>query len=160
MYAVGQYLLAQKSIDQAEGCLSEAIAATLPAYGLLSEIAALKKERHRALAFSGILETLSPSDGDSVFLHARRLGQAGRWQEALTRLKSLRKANPDNIDIVNSLGVAYYHTESYVDAKNEFVYALDIAPNNTDSKANLLAVDEILFGAQTDLNDSLLTSKV
>ena len=104
--------MAQKAIDEAEACLSDAIAATLPAYSLLSEIAAAKKLHSRAAAFSGILETLSPSDGDSVYLHAQRLAAVGRWDDALMRLKPLRKANPTNVNIANTLGVALYHTEA------------------------------------------------
>jgi len=171
--AVAQLLMSQRRIDEAEACLSDAvrvslysqltvlvnqIAATLPSYHLLSEIAAVKKQPQRALAFSGILETLSPSDGDSVFVHAKRLGQAGRWQEALTRLQALRNANPDNVDVVNSLGVAFYRTEAYVDAKAEFQHALSLDANSTDALENVKAVDDVLFGARSALASAAAAS--
>lgn len=134
-----QLLISQRNIDQAEACLSEAVGSTLGAYSLLSDIAAAKRQGDRAVALSAILETLNPRDGESVFLHAQRLGQVGRWGEALPRLRDLRESNPQNGNIINTYGVALYHTANYTEARLQFTRALELYPNNTDYKANLEA---------------------
>jgi len=131
------------------------VASTLGALSLLSDIAAAKRQGDRAVAFSAVLETLNPRDGEAVFLHAQRLGQVGRWADALSRLRDLRESNPDHGAIANTLGVALYNTNAFERAKDEFEHAVRIAPNNTDYKANLDAVNEALFGATTDVGDAL-----
>ncbi|KAJ8600381.1 hypothetical protein CTAYLR_000730 [Chrysophaeum taylorii] len=122
----------------------DAVIYTSSAYSLLSDIAATHKDPARAVSFSTILETLNPSDGDSVFLHAQRLAQAGRWTDALARLDRLRKVNPDNGDIVNTYGVALYHNGNLTAARTEFLEALKLVPNSTDYESNLKVCEDAI----------------
>lgn len=145
-FAVAQLLISQRNVEQAEACLNDAVASTLGAYSLLSDIAAAKRDGRRALAFSAVLETLNPRDGETVYLHAQRLGQVGRWRDALPRLEDLSQSNPNNFNILNTYGVALYHTKNYTGAVDHFQRALELAPNNTDYKANLDAAHDALKG--------------
>ena len=79
----------------------------------MSDIAAAQRLPLRAAAFSSVLEQLNPTDGETVYLHAQRLGQAGKWDDALAPLLRLRESNPENANIANSLGAAYYQTFDY-----------------------------------------------
>ena len=45
------------------------------AIALMSDIAAAQRLPLRAAAFSSVLEQLNPTDGETVYLHAQRLGQ-------------------------------------------------------------------------------------
>mmetsp|Transcript_23401 Transcript_23401/g.30378 ORF Transcript_23401/g.30378 Transcript_23401/m.30378 type:complete len:204 (+) Transcript_23401:33-644(+) len=146
-FAVAQVLLSQRNMEAAESCLNDAIAATLGSFSLLSDIAAARQQTDRALAFSTVLEILSPRDGDAIFLHTQRLIQSGRYKDAVTRLRDLRQANPQNAAIANTLGVALFHTKDFQNAKAQFDHALALMPNNTDYKANLDSVNDALFGS-------------
>lgn len=148
-FVVAQLLIKQQNLGQAEACLVDAVSASLGAFSLLSDMAAARHQTERALTFSAILETLSPNDGESVFLHAQRLGGVGKWDEALPRLRNLRSTNPRHANIANTLGVALFHTNDFEGAKKEFLYALALDPNSTEFKANLVACDEALHGATT-----------
>ena len=72
----------------------------------MSDIAAAQRLPLRAAAFSSVLEQLNPTDGETVYLHAQRLGQAGKWDDALAPLLRLRESNPENANIANSLGAS------------------------------------------------------
>ena len=147
-YAVAQLLILQRNLAQAEVCLMEAVQSTLGAMSLLSDISAAQALPNRAAAFSSVLSQLNPNDGEVLFLHAQRLGQAGRWEEAKPLLQRLRGANPANGAIANTLGAAYYQTFDYEAAKAEFSAALEIMPNNTDFKANLNKTIAVASGAE------------
>ena len=56
---------------------------SLGAIALMSDIAAAQRLPLRAAAFSSVLEQLNPTDGETVYLHAQRLVQAGKWDDAL-----------------------------------------------------------------------------
>lgn len=78
-FAVAQLLIIQKDLAAAEACIAEAIQVAMPAFSLMSDIAATARNPNRAVAFSSILTQLAPSDGEVLYLHAQRLGQAGNW---------------------------------------------------------------------------------
>ena len=103
----------------------------------MSDIAAAQRLPLRAAAFSSVLEQLNPTDGETVYLHAQRLGQAGKWDDALAPLLRLRESNPENANIANSLGAAYYQTFEYEKAISAFTAAATLAPKNEDFAANL-----------------------
>ncbi|KAH8078755.1 hypothetical protein JL720_9500 [Aureococcus anophagefferens] len=82
-YAVAQLLIMQRNLPQAEVCLLEAMQSTFGALSLLSDLSAAMSMANRAAAFSQILSQLNPNDGETIFLHAQRLSQAGRWDESM-----------------------------------------------------------------------------
>ena len=105
----------------------------------MSDIAAAQRLPLRAAAFSSVLEQLNPTDGETVYLHAQRLGQAGKWDDALAPLLRLRESNPENANIANSLGAAYYQTFDYEKAISAFTAAATLAPKNGTSPRTLKA---------------------
>ncbi|KAJ1452265.1 hypothetical protein M885DRAFT_527490 [Pelagophyceae sp. CCMP2097] len=141
-FAVAQLLIAQKNLPQAEACLTAALAHALGAVRQLSDIAAVSQQPARAATFSSILETLAPRDGESIMLHAQRLGQAGRWAEALPRLAELRGANDNNAIVANTYGTALYWGGEVKEAAVQFEHALSIEPDNKDYLENLNAANE------------------
>ena len=98
----------------------------------MSDIAAAQRLALRAAAFSSVLEQLNPTDGETVYLHAQRLGQAGKWDDALAPLLRLRESNPENANIANSLGAAYYQTFDYEKAISAFTCLLYTSPSPRD----------------------------
>ena len=66
-----------------------------------------------------------------------KLGQAGKWDDALAPLLRLRESNPENANIANLLGAAYYQTFDYEKAISAFTAAATLAPKNEDFAANL-----------------------
>lgn len=155
-YAVAQLLIVQRDLARAEACLLEAIASTLGALSLMSDIAATQRLPLRAAAFSSVLTQLNPQDGETVYLHAQRLGQAGAWNESLPLLLRLSGANPANANIANSLGAAYYQTYAYDDAIAAFGRALELAPDNVDFAANLKKATAVQAG--DDKHDTPVTA--
>ena len=147
-YAVAQLLILQKNIPQAEACLLEAVQVSLGAIALMSDIAAAQRLPLRAAAFSSVLEQLNPTDGETVYLHAQRLGQAGKWDDALAPLLRLRESNPENANIANSLGAAYYQTFDYEKAIGAFTAAAALAPKNEDFAANLKKASAVAAGEE------------
>jgi len=157
-YAVAQVLILQKNLAQAEACLLEAIASTLGALSLMSDIAATQRLPLRAAAFSSVLTQLNPSDGETVYLHAQRLGQAGAWNESIPLLDRLATANPSNANIQNSLGAAHFQAFDYDAAVVAFAAAHDLVPDNVDFAANLKKASAVKAG--TDTHDSPVTEYV
>ena len=147
-YAVAQLLILQKNIPQAEACLLEAVQVSLGSIALMSDIAAAQRLPLRAAAFSSVLEQLNPTDGETVYLHAQRLGQASKWEDALAPLLRLRESNPGNANIANSLGAAYYQTFHYEKAISAFEAAAQIAPKNEDFVANLAKARAVAAGEE------------
>ena len=80
--------------------------------------------------------------------HAQRLGQAGKWDDALAPLLRLRESNPENANIANSLGAAYYQTFDYEKAISAFTAASNLAPKNEDFAANLKKASAVAAGEE------------
>ena len=58
----------------------------------------------------------------------------------------LRESNPENANIANSLGAAYYQTFDYEKAIGAFTAAAALAPKNEDFAANLKKASAVAAG--------------
>merc|ERR1711907_7838 len=135
--AVAQLLISQDRVVEGEACMLDAIAAVLPSFAILSNIAAAKQQPNRASVFSHILETLNPS-AENVLLHATRLNGAKQFDQAASRFELLLKNNPENAGIANSLGVTLFNS-GHLEAAIKQEPSLEAAKLNLDVVKQKLA---------------------
>lgn len=64
----------------------------------------------------------------------------GDYTEALANLLKANELNPNNSDIINNLGMAYYFKGEKSEAHKHLNRALELNPNNTDAKINLASI--------------------
>jgi type IV pilus assembly protein PilF len=65
---------------------------------------------------------------------------AQSYTEALTFLLKAEKLDPDNADIHNNLGMAFYFKKDLTSAKKHLTKAIELDENQTDAKGNLASL--------------------
>jgi hypothetical protein len=93
--AIGVVLINQGSTGAGEDCLAKAVAATVPTYRALSDVAAARGDWRRAATISALALQIDGTPS-SKFFHSRRLLQGGDFQGSLTLLDSLSADNQDD----------------------------------------------------------------
>jgi tetratricopeptide (TPR) repeat protein len=71
------------------------------------------------------------------------LAMQGRWKEALTINENIIESIPDDVDAYNRLGKAYFELNEFDKAKEAYNKALEIAPNNTIAKKNIVKLSQL-----------------
>ena len=84
--------------------------------------------------------------------------QNGQFAEAVDEYKKALDLEPENVDALTNLGVAYYNLGRLDDAIDQYSKAIDIAPNDADIHSNLAAAyvqEHQLTDSSDSLNDGL-----
>jgi len=85
----------------------------------------------------GGVSTASPAQ--EHFKQGNEFSQAAQFEQAVDEyLKSL-EIEPQNVDAMTNLGVAYYSLGKLDEAVEQYLKALEIAPNDADIHSNLAA---------------------
>lgn len=75
--------------------------------------------------------------GQRLSKEAIALAIQGKWEEAVAVNKSIIENFPTNVEAYNRLGKALTELEDFVQAKEAYLKALELAPNNAIAKKNL-----------------------
>jgi Flp pilus assembly protein TadD len=99
---------------------------------------------------------LSPSSAE--FVRGNELSQAGKFQEAADEYLKALALDPENVDVLTNLGVAYYNLGKLDEAVEQYTKAVKLAPNDGDIRSNLAAAYVQKYQANGDkdqLNQAL-----
>jgi tetratricopeptide (TPR) repeat protein len=104
-----------------------------------------------ALAVCAQVETQPPSasTSGSSFAAARKLLQAGKFDEAIRELEALRTQTPLPIGLDHELGVAYYKKGEYINAILNLQEALKLDPNDGEA-VQVMGLSLYLAGKPAD----------
>jgi tetratricopeptide (TPR) repeat protein len=91
-------------------------------------------------------QTVSP---DAAFTEARRLGQQGKFDDALAQLEALAAKQPDAKGLAHELGIAYYKKGDYLKAVASFQKALRENPDDGEA-TQLMGLSYYLAGRLAD----------
>lgn len=83
----------------------------------------------------------------------------GNWQEAIAMNKSLIAENPEDIDALNRLGLAYTILGKLKEAKSTYQKVIRIDPLNPIALRNLKKIKEKKFSATAKLSNSCINNK-
>ena len=153
--AVGQLLLSQGHSEQAEACLLEAVASTLPVLRVLSHVAANRNDFGRAAALSQLLEMMD-SSADAKLLHAQRLLQNNENAAAAKRLAALLETpgspHAESADVHHLHGIASFRLGDGAAAMRHLERAVQLQPEVAGHGAVLAEIKAAQ--AQTTGNDT------
>jgi tetratricopeptide (TPR) repeat protein len=101
-------------------------------------------------------ETLSSAE--EHFIQGNELSQAGDFAQAAIEYGQALELDPDNVDVMTNLGVAYYNLGQLDRAIEQYTEAIKIAPNDADIRSNLAAayVQKHQMGGESDQLDKAL----
>lgn len=71
------------------------------------------------------------------FNQALVLEQQGKLNEAISKLESMRRFNPQDIDVLYELGSLYYGKSRYAEAEDVFTTITKLVPNHTNAQYSL-----------------------
>ena len=83
----------------------------------------------------------------------------GNWQEAITMNKSLITENPEDIDALNRLALAYTITGKLKEAKTAYQKVVLIDPLNPIALRNLKKIKDKKFSTTADLSNPCINNK-
>ncbi|MGA2911549.1 MAG: tetratricopeptide repeat protein [Candidatus Levyibacteriota bacterium] len=83
----------------------------------------------------------------------------GNWQEAIAMNKSLITQNPEDIDALNRLGLAYTILGKLKEAKSTYQKVIRIDPLNPIALRNLKKIKEKKFSSTAKLSNSSINNK-
>ena len=156
--AIGIVLIKQGNINAGEDCLARAIAATVPTYRVLSDIAASRSNWRRAAMISQIGSTIDGTPSSSFF-HAKRLLQGGDIKGALEILDSLAAANQDDAAFVHVHGIAQFRNTQHDNAVASLTRAVALSPNDKGYADDLIAVQTAIADADVAAAEAAAASK-
>lgn len=73
------------------------------------------------------------------FKRGNELSLSGDFEEAIVEYEQALEIEPENVDLMSNLGVAYYNLGQLDKAIEQYSQALEIAPNDPDIHSNLAA---------------------
>ena len=73
------------------------------------------------------------------FQRGNELSLSGDFEEAIAEYEQALEIEPENIDLMSNLGVAYYNLGQLDKAIEQYSRAIEIAPNDPDIHSNLAA---------------------
>ncbi len=98
------------------------------------------------LASCGQTPTAEPSTPDEPpptalehFRQGNELSRAGEFENAVKEYEKALELDPQYVDAMTNLGVAYYNLGQLDEAIEQYTAALDIAPSDADIHSNLAA---------------------
>lgn len=90
-----------------------------------------------ALPFAGCTRGYGrPEEPSSQIAFGVNMARQGLWSEALFRFHQAERLDPDNVHVVNNLGVAYEASGDFEAALQQYQKALRMAPENREVRAN------------------------
>jgi Flp pilus assembly protein TadD len=81
----------------------------------------------------------STSSADEHFALGNELSKAGEFQKAAEEYQKVLDIEPENVDAMTNLGVAYYNLGKLDDAIDVYLTAVELAPKDGDIRSNLAA---------------------
>jgi tetratricopeptide (TPR) repeat protein len=73
------------------------------------------------------------------FKRGNELSLSGEFEEAVAEYEQALEIEPENVDLMSNLGVAYYNLGQLDKAIDQYSRAIEIAPNDADIRSNLAA---------------------
>ena len=156
--AIGIVLIRQGNINAGEDCLARAIAATVPTYRVLSDIAASRSDWRRAAMISQIGSTIDGTPSSSFF-HAKRLLQGGDIKGALEILDSLAAANQDDAAFLHVHGITQFRNTQHDNAVASLTRAVALSPNDKSFADDLIAVQTAIADADVAAAEAAAAAK-
>lgn len=77
-----------------------------------------------------------PEEPSSQLAFGVSMARQGLWSEALFRFHQAERLDPDNVHVINNLGVAYEASGDFETALQQYQKALRMAPENREVRAN------------------------
>jgi tetratricopeptide (TPR) repeat protein len=77
-----------------------------------------------------------PEEPSSQIAFGVNMARQGLWSEALFRFHQAERLDPNNVHVVNNLGVAYEASGNFEAALQQYQKALRMAPENREVRAN------------------------
>ncbi len=98
------------------------------------------------------------SSAKEHFIQGNTLSEAGDFAEAATEYGKALELDPENVDVMTNLGVAYYNLGELDRAIELYTKAIQIAPNDADIRSNLAAayVQKHQISGESDQLDKAL----
>lgn len=81
---------------------------------------------------------------NTLLERARQEFEMYRYEEAYVILNELNKSDTENVETLSLLGKIAYKKQKFGEAINYFNKILEIEPDNTDAKASLLLIGQIM----------------
>jgi Flp pilus assembly protein TadD len=76
---------------------------------------------------------------EEYFKRGNELSLSGEFEEAVAEYEQALEIEPENVDLMSNLGVAYYNLGQLDKAIDQYSRAIEIAPNDADIRSNLAA---------------------
>jgi tetratricopeptide (TPR) repeat protein len=73
------------------------------------------------------------------FKLGNELSLSGEFEEAVAEYEQALETEPENVDVLSNLGVAYYNLGQLDKAIDQYSEAIEIAPKDADIRSNLAA---------------------
>ncbi|MGD9146785.1 MAG: tetratricopeptide repeat protein [Anaerolineae bacterium] len=73
------------------------------------------------------------------FKRGNELSLSGEFEEAVAEYEQALEDEPENVDVLSNLGVAYYNLGQLDKAIEQYSKAIEIAPKDADIRSNLAA---------------------
>ena len=89
-----------------------------------------------------VLSLVMCGNGETAEEHFKRgneLSLSGDFERAIEEYRQALEIEPDNVDLMSNLGVAYYNLGELDKAIVQYSRAIEIAPNDPDIRSNLAA---------------------
>lgn len=145
LYAVAVYLADTDRMEEAELCLTDALAATVPAFQMLSDLTTRKQEHPRAALIAGLIDKLV-NNADAKLYYAKKLLQNNEHQLAMEILDGVAVGNPDIAGIRHLLGVACFGSGKNEEAIANLKRAVELEPEVELYKTELEMLTKAIAG--------------
>jgi tetratricopeptide (TPR) repeat protein len=102
--------------------------------------------------------TEEPPSAEEHFILGNEFSQTGDFEKAVEEYKKVLELDPQHVDAISNLGVAYYNLGQLDEAIEQYSKAIEIAPRDADIYSNLAAAHVQkyqLSGAQDQLESAL-----
>jgi len=104
--------------------------------------AALVKTGRSQEAVSALEKALSPDDPQSYILMGKALSSLERIQESIEFFHKALKIDPENLDVINSMGIAFNKLGHLGKARQYYLLALERDPDNIEIITNIGALEQ------------------
>jgi Flp pilus assembly protein TadD len=79
------------------------------------------------------------STAEDHFRQGNEFSQSGDFDKAVEEYQRALELEPENVDAMSNLGVAYYNLDQLAEAIEQYSKALELAPRDADIHSNLAA---------------------
>lgn len=83
--------------------------------------------------------TQTPPSAEDFFIQGNEFSQTGDFEKAVEEYKKALELEPENIDAMSNLGVAFYNLGQLDEAIEQYTKAIELAPSDADIRSNLAA---------------------